>query len=150
MPDHSGAAAVDRVAERPGGGRSLLDVRGLDVPAATGLGCQQPDDATRVECGQGVHEGVDQVAVTVTPPEQHHVDDVVVALVDERAAGDLLDRGAQHGVAVLVEADFLDHLSRLNAEAGGGLTLLFGRVRGRTHENPPLRRGPAITGGRWW
>ena len=65
-----------------------------------------------VERGQRVDERVDQVTVVLAPPQQDRVDDLVVVLVDELAAGERRDRGAQLVVAVLVVAELLDDLTR--------------------------------------
>src|SRR5689334_7147246 len=52
-----------------GGGRSLLDVAGLDVTGATGLEGQHDDRAAVAEVGQAVDDRVDEVAVVAAPPD---------------------------------------------------------------------------------
>src|SRR5207249_8501387 len=76
----------DRGLLESGGGCRLGDLARLDVAGPTGLGGQQPDSAVISEWSDRVDQGVDQVAVAVTPPEQNDVDHLVGVLVDQFAA----------------------------------------------------------------
>jgi hypothetical protein len=136
VPDHSGAALVLRVLDRPGGGRGLVDVAGLDVPVATGLGREQPDHAAVGQVGQAVDERVDQVAVVLAPPQQDDVDDVVgVVGGDELGAGACLDVGDEVLVDVVADADHLHDRAGLDPELLGQATRCR-VVRGRAHRYP--------------
>jgi len=46
------------------------------------LGCKHPDHAVVSQRRDGVHQGVYQVSVTVTPPQQHDVDDLIGVFVE--------------------------------------------------------------------
>src|SRR2546421_1476540 len=106
----------------------LGDLARLDVPGPAGLGRQEPDGAAVGERGDRVDQGVDQVAVTVTPPEQYHVDDLVGVLVDQLAAA-VDQRVAEILVDVIVVPHLHNDHPRLDPEpvrqapyAVGGLT----------------------------
>jgi hypothetical protein len=66
----------------------------------TGLGRQHPDDAVLGQRRDRVHQPVHEVTVTVSPPQQNHVDDFVGVLVKEFAAADLLYLGPDVVVGV--------------------------------------------------
>src|SRR4029453_6871135 len=99
------------------------------------------DQGARLEDGRRVGQGVDQVAVVVPPPQQHHVDHVVSVLPDELLPGDLDDVVAEVPVAVLVVPELLDHRPGLEPEAlgrtrttAGVRTLAVRAVGGRSHQ----------------
>src|SRR5690606_1515878 len=121
----------------------LSDVARFHVTAPARFGRQQPDLTAVGQHGLGVAEDVEQVSVPVSEPEQHHVDDVVVVLVDQFVAGQLFDGLAQFLVAVLIPADFLHHLTRLQAESLGQAALALRLTRGRAHVYPSCFNGPA-------
>src|SRR3954469_23636636 len=121
----------------------LADVAGLNMAVAPGLRRQQPDVATVRQRAERVGQSVEQITVVVAPPHQHDVDHVVVVLVDQLALGDRLDGAPQLLVAVVVVADLLHHLARLDAEPFGQAALRL--TRGRAHERPPCV-GAAMSG----
>ena len=59
--------------------------------------------------------------------------DVVVVFVDQLHVVDLGDRFAQLLVAIIVVADFLHHLARLDAEPLSLAAFILGLARGRAH-----------------
>src|SRR5947199_774386 len=131
------AGTDDRGLLESGGRCRLGDLAGLDVSGPAGLGRQQPHRAVVGERGDRVDQGVDQVTVTVAPPEQYHVDDLVGVLVDQLATA--VD---QRVTEILVDVIVVPHLHydhpRLDAEpvrqapyAVGGLT------SGRAHCRVP-------------
>ena len=83
------------------------------------LGCQHPDHAVIGQWRDGVHQPIDQVAVVVTPPQHHDVDDFVGVLVEQLAAACLLDIGPDVVVNVIVPAQFLHNLIFLDAQPLG-------------------------------
>ncbi len=99
----------------------------------TRLGCEQPDVAAVGERRQRVHQGVDKITIAVPPPEQNHVDDVIEILVDKLHILHRADRVAHLFVAVIVIADFLHHLARLDAKPAGQVALVLRLACGRAH-----------------
>jgi hypothetical protein len=85
------------------------------VAGLAGLGCQHPDHAVVGECGNRIHQRVDQVTVTVAPPQQDDVDYLVGVLVEQFRTGRLLHVGAHVVVGVLVPAPLLNNLPPFNA-----------------------------------
>ena len=112
---------------------------GSTCPGAAGLRRQQPDDAAVAERDQRVDQGVDEVAVVVAPPQQDHVDDVVVVLVDQRGAGQGGDRGPEGVVAVVVVPELLHDLAGRQPEPAGQ-AIPFRVARGRAHAGASHRR----------
>ena len=119
VPVQSADAVTVDVACKPGGRSGILDVARFDVTGAPRLRREQPDDAALDEVGQGVDQPVDQVAVTVTPPVDDAVDDVLDVLVRKVRTDDGFELCAQVVVHVLVVAEFLQYLSRLETQPGG-------------------------------
>ena len=97
------------------------------------LGRQQPDVPPVGQRGQRVDQGVDEISVLVPPPQQDDVDHVVIVLADKLHAVHIADRVAQILVAIVVIADLLHHLARLDAEPFGLAALILGLARGRAH-----------------
>src|SRR5580692_12301026 len=118
---------------QPGRRRGLADVARLDVTLPARLRREQPDVPPVGQRREGVDQRVDEVAVAVSPPEQDHVDHVVVVLVDQLYAVYLGDRAAQLLVAIIVVADLLHHLARLDTEPLGLAAFILGLARGRAH-----------------
>ncbi len=80
---------------------------------------EHPDDAVIGQRRDRVHQPVDEVAVVVAPPQQHHVDDLVGVLVEQLAAARVLDIGPDVVVDVVVPAQFLHDLIFLDAQPLG-------------------------------
>ena len=119
MPDQSLAAEMLLVCDRPAVGRGLGDVAGLDVARTAGLGHEQPDDAVVGQRGDRVHQGVDEIAVVLAPPQEDDVGHLVGVLVDHLAAREVDDGVAQVLVGVLVPAELLHDHARLDAQPRG-------------------------------
>src|SRR5579875_1389760 len=117
-PDQSLAALTLEVWARPAVGAASPMSLGSTSP---GLPCQRIDQRDY------------EVSFTVPPPHQDHVDDVVVILIDELDAIDARDRAAQLLVAIRVIAEFLHHLTRLDAEPLGLAAFILRLARGRAH-----------------
>jgi len=80
------------------------------------LRCQDPDDPVFCQRGNSIHQPIHQIAVTVAPPQQHDVDNLVGILVKEFAAAGLLDVDPQVIVRVLIPAQLLDDLILVDAQ----------------------------------
>ncbi len=74
-----------------------------------------------------------EVPVPVSPPQQDHVNHVVVILVDKLYAVYPGDRAAQLLVAIIVVADLLHHLARFDTEPLGLAAFVLRLARGRAH-----------------
>jgi len=94
---------------------------------------QQPDVPPVSQWRQSVNEGVHEIAVFVPPPQQDDIDHILVILVDELNAVYPGNRLAKLLIAVVVIADLLHHLARLNAEPLGLATFILCLARGRAH-----------------
>jgi hypothetical protein len=94
---------------------------------------QQPDISPVGKRRDCVDQSVHEVSVLVPPPEQDDVHHVVVVLADQFHAVHVADRVAQILVAIVVIANFLHHLARLDAEPFGLAALILGLARGRAH-----------------
>jgi hypothetical protein len=103
------------------------------VPFPARLGREQQDIAAVRERGERVYQGVDEISIAVTPPQQYAVHYVVVVLVDEFGAFQGHDRVAERLVAVIVVPDLLHHVAGLDAEPLGQVTLVLRLARGRAH-----------------
>jgi hypothetical protein len=103
------------------------------VPVPARLRRQQPDVPPVGERRQRVDQGVHEVSVLVPPPQQDHVNHVFVFLADQLHAVHVADRIAQILVAIVVIANFLHHLARLDTEPFGLAALILGLARGRAH-----------------
>ncbi len=93
------------------------------------LGRQQPDVPPIGQRRQRVDERIDEVPVLVPPPQQDDVNHVVIVLADKLHAVHIADRVAQILVAIVVVADLLHHLARLDAEPLGLAALILGLAR---------------------
>ena len=80
-----------------------------------------------------VCQGVEEVTVSVAPPEQDHVDHVVVVLADKFHVLALGDRISQRLITVVCVADLLHHLTWLDAKSLGQVRLILSLARGRAH-----------------
>ena len=98
------------VTVQPGGGRSVLDVRRRNVAGPAGLGRQDPHDAALGERGQRIDQGVNEVAVAVPPPEDRGVHDLVIVLIEELRAREILDVVTQVEVDVVVITELLNQI----------------------------------------
>jgi hypothetical protein len=114
------------------GGSGVLDLGRLHVAGTPRLGGQQPDHPAVGQVRQRVDQRVDQVAVTVAPPEDRGVDDVLHLLVDQLGPGEILHRSPQVGVHVVVVPELLDDLALAKPEPTGH-RLLCRRLRRRAH-----------------
>ena len=74
-----------------------------------------------------------EVSVLIPPPQQDHIDHVVIVLVNQLHAVYITDGVAQILVAIVVIADLLHHLARLDTEPFGLPALILGLARGRAH-----------------
>ena len=92
---------------------------------------EQPDVTAVRQRGQRVDQCIHQVAVAIPPPEQDHVDDVVVVLIHELDAVHPGDRVAQLLVTVVVVAEFLHHVARFDAEPLVQAARILRLARGR-------------------
>jgi hypothetical protein len=72
------------------------------------LGSHQPHDPMVSEWTDGVDKGVDEVAIVISPPQQHSVDDVVKILLDQITTDYFLDALAKQGVDIVVVSKFLN------------------------------------------
>src|SRR5262249_9306352 len=126
----------------PRGRRRLSDLARLDVVVPARLGGQEPDIPPVGERRQRVRQGVEEITVSVAPPEQDRVDHVVVVLADKFHVLLLGDGLPQRLITVVCVADLLHHLTRLDAKSLGQARLILGRARGRAHY-PPLKPFPA-------
>src|SRR5690625_2189718 len=80
------------------------------MPRAADLRGQQPHHAGLVEISQRVHEVIDEVTVTVPPPQQNDVDHLADLVAVELVTGEVFDIDPQIVVAVLVPTELLHHL----------------------------------------
>jgi len=133
MPVTTQVCHLTRGLGQPGRRRGLADVARLDVSIPACLRREQPDVPPIGQRREGVDQRVDEVAVPVAPPQQDHVDHVVIVLVDQFHAVYLCDRAAQLLVAIIVIADLLHHLARLDTEPLGLAALILSLARGRAH-----------------
>src|SRR6185312_3499631 len=136
--DQAGAEPVPARAHagglgEPGAGRRLADLAGLHIVRPPGLGSEQPDVAAVSERRERVRQGVEKVPVPVPPPQKDHVDHVVIVLVDKLGVLLAGDGFAQLLIAVVVVADLLHHLTRLDAKSLGQALLILRLARGRAH-----------------
>jgi hypothetical protein len=110
------------------------------VVGATGLRSQHPHHTVVRQRADRIHQRVDEIAVAVAPPQQHHVDDLVGVLVEQFRTGDILDGDTNLVIDVLVPSEFLNHMvvgdtELLNVVLGvrrgdhGGSLLQVGRAR---------------------
>ena len=88
---------------------SLGDVGRIDCFWPTYLGGEQPDRAAADQISEGVHQGVDEVTISLAPPQDHCLDDIAVIAVDEVGIDCILDGLAHRVVNVVVPAKLLDN-----------------------------------------
>ena len=98
------------------GGCSISDVFGLHVTIASGLGCQQPDDAMVGKRADGINQCIDQVSIVIAPPQQDNVNDIVVVVVHELDSLGGQQAVAKASIGIVVGADLPDHVARLDRE----------------------------------
>ena len=91
-----------------------------------------PDHAVVGQWRDGIHQVVDEVAVTIPPPQQHDIDDLVGVLVEQLAAARLFDVGPDVVVDVLVPAQLLHNLIFLDAQSAGVVRGVIRRDHGRS------------------
>jgi hypothetical protein len=89
------------------------------VAGSAGLGREHPDHAVVGQRRNRVHQGVHQVAVAVTPPQQYDVDNFVGVFVEQLATARILHVAADIVVGVLVPTPLLDNLPSLDAQFAG-------------------------------
>jgi hypothetical protein len=109
----------DESRDRHGG-----ELIGRDMPVMAGFESDEPDPADVGEVAHRVHEGVDQVVLAPAraPAQQHDVDDLVGALVQQFAAASLFERGpdaVEPGGGVRAPVSRLDDHLRFDAEPVG-------------------------------
>jgi hypothetical protein len=78
------------------------------MPITTRLGGHQPHHSVVGEWTDGVDESIHEVAIVISPPQQHSVDDVIEIFVDEIATDYFLDALAKHVIDVVVVSKFLN------------------------------------------
>src|SRR5215467_13984774 len=118
---------------QPRGRRRLPDLARLDVVVPARLGGQEPDVSAVCEWRQRVRQRVEEITVSIAPPEQDRVDHVVVVLADKFHVLALDDGLPQCLITVLCVADLLHHLTRLDAKSLGQVRLVLSLARGRAH-----------------
>ena len=123
---------ADDVCIRPAVGADSAISAGCTWPGLPVLGVTHPDHAVVGQRRDGVHQAVDEVAVAVAPPQQHHVDDLVGVLVEQLAAARLFDVGPDVVVDVLVPAQLLHNLIFLDAQSAGVVRGVIRRDHGRS------------------
>ena len=101
---------------QPCGQGSFLDVAGVDVPHAAGLGRKEHDKTTLGKVGESIHQRVHEVAVILAPPQNHRICDVAVVLFLQFGATEPLDGQAEVVIDVVVISELLDHLSSGKAQ----------------------------------
>ena len=89
------------------------------MPGLARLGGDHPDHAVVGQGCDGVHQTVDEIAVVVTPPQQHDVDDLIGILVEQFAAARVFYVGPDVVVGVFVPAQLLHNLIFLDAQSAG-------------------------------
>lgn len=88
------------------------NLAGFDMTGHAGLGAEDPHDAVVRERTDCIHECIDQVTVSVAPPQQHNIDHLVGILVEGLPTDRIFYVGAQIIVGVLVPAQLLyDHVA---------------------------------------
>ncbi len=143
VPVQSWEALIVLVACRPAVGAASSISDGSTCPGRPDLGVNNQMTPPVGEVGQGVDQGVDEIAVVLTPPVDRRVDDVLRVLVLQLVAGQGLDGGAQRVVDVVVVAELLDHLPGPKTEPARQsrfCRLLRRGLRGRAHLQYPPRR----------
>ena len=78
------------------------------MSVTTRLGGHQPHDSVVGERTDGVDKCIHEVAIVISPPQQHSVDDVIEILFDEIATDHFLDALAKHIIDVVVVSKFLN------------------------------------------
>src|SRR5262249_53276897 len=135
------ASGQARRLRQPRGRRRLPDLARLDVVVPARLGGQEPDISAVCEWCQRVRQRVEEITVSVAPPEQDRVDHVLVVLADKFHVLALDDGPPQCLITVLCVADLLPHLTRLDAKSLGQVRLVLSLARGRAHY-PLLKHFP--------
>ncbi len=107
---------ADDVCISPAVGADSAISAGCTCPGLPVLGVATQIDAFLGERGDGVHQRVDEIAVAVAPPQQHHVNHFVGVFVEQVTAALVLDIESNVVVAVLVPAQFLHNLIFLDAQ----------------------------------
>ena len=110
---HYGPIVIDPAHRHPS--ESLLVGQMVDAHARQGRHPIAADDAGGAKPDQPVH----QIAVTVAPPQQHDVDDLVGVLIEELSPAGILHVGPDVVVGVLIPAQFLDDLVFVDAQPLG-------------------------------
>ena len=122
---------------------SVGDVFCFDMTVATWLRREQPHHTVVSEGADGVDERVDEVAVFVSPPQEHDIDDVVVVVIHHLDALSGQEAVAQPAIGVIVDADLPDHVSGLNPEQRQAC-LAVGAHRGTPREDTSPVRSTAL------
>ena len=90
------------------GRRGVGDVLGFDMTVASRFGREEPHDAMIGQRPDRIHERIDEIAVVLAPPDEDHVHDIVVVLIDEFDALGRHKCLAQLSVGVAVSPDLPD------------------------------------------
>jgi hypothetical protein len=100
------------------------------------LGVSNHTHAVLGQRAERVDESVDEVPVTVAPPQQHMVHDLVGVLIDE-VTDPVQQQVPEIVVNVVVVTDLHDDHARLDPEPVRQATYPVGLARGRAHFRMP-------------
>ena len=76
----------------------------------TQLWGQQPHNTAIVKIREGINHRINKVTIAITPPEQHGVNNLVLILVQNRLASDLLDHVTKLKIDILVITELLNKM----------------------------------------
>jgi hypothetical protein len=86
------------------------------MPVTSGLGSEEDHRTVVGQWPNGIHERIHQITVEVTPPQDHGINDLIGALVEQLLVEKGLEGSPQGFVTVVVESDLLDQVIALEAE----------------------------------